>query len=60
MRFLADVAREHDCALRVGVNCGSVDPEMKAQHPDDDVAAMVSSALEHCRILDDLGFTATS
>jgi (E)-4-hydroxy-3-methylbut-2-enyl-diphosphate synthase len=50
------VAREHDLALRVGVNCGSVDPEVKARHPDDDIAAMVHSALEHCRILDDLGF----
>jgi (E)-4-hydroxy-3-methylbut-2-enyl-diphosphate synthase len=56
VRFLADVAREHDLALRVGVNCGSVDPEVKARHPDDDVAAMVESAVEHCRILDDLGF----
>jgi (E)-4-hydroxy-3-methylbut-2-enyl-diphosphate synthase len=50
------VARDHDCALRVGVNCGSVDPETKALHPSDDVAAMVASALQHCRILDDLGF----
>jgi (E)-4-hydroxy-3-methylbut-2-enyl-diphosphate synthase len=57
VRFLADVAREHDCALRVGVNCGSVDPVTKARHPGDDVAAMVESALEHCRILDDLQFT---
>jgi len=56
VRFLADVAREHDCALRVGVNCGSVDPETKARHPHDDVSAMVESALEHCRLLDDLGF----
>jgi (E)-4-hydroxy-3-methylbut-2-enyl-diphosphate synthase len=56
VRFLADVAREHDCAIRVGVNCGSVDPETKAAHPGDDVAAMVASALQHCRILDDLGF----
>ncbi len=40
----------------MGVNCGSVDPEMKARYPGDDVAAMVASALEHCRILDDLGF----
>ncbi len=57
VRFLAEVAREHDLALRVGVNCGSVDPEVKAQNPGDDVAAMVSSALDHCRILDDLGFS---
>lgn len=56
VRFLAEVAREHDCAIRVGVNCGSVDPETKARHPEDDVAAMVESALEHCRHLDDFGF----
>ena len=56
VQFLAEVAREHDCAIRIGVNCGSVDPETKARHPEDDVAAMVESALEHCRYLDDLGF----
>jgi (E)-4-hydroxy-3-methylbut-2-enyl-diphosphate synthase len=56
VRFLVDVAREHDLAIRVGVNCGSVDPEIRARFPEDDIAAMVESALEHCRILDDLGF----
>ena len=56
VRFLVDVAREHDLAIRIGVNCGSVDPELKARHPGDDVAAMVESALEHCRLLDELGF----
>jgi (E)-4-hydroxy-3-methylbut-2-enyl-diphosphate synthase len=56
LRFLADVARDHDCALRVGVNCGSVDPAQKARHGEDDVAAMVDSALAHCRMLDELGF----
>ena len=56
VRFLVEVAREHDLALRVGVNCGSVDPEMKARYPEDDIEAMVRSALEHCLILDDLGF----
>jgi (E)-4-hydroxy-3-methylbut-2-enyl-diphosphate synthase len=56
VRFLAEVARDHDCAIRVGVNCGSVDPETKARHPEDDVAALVESALDHCRMLDDLGF----
>jgi len=54
--FLVNVAREHDCALRVGVNCGSVDPELKARYPEDDIQAMVESALEHCRILGELGF----
>ncbi len=56
VRFLVDVAREHDLALRVGVNCGSVDPAIKERFPEDDVAAMVESALEHCRMLDDMGF----
>ncbi len=56
VRFLAEVAREHDLALRVGVNCGSVDPEVKSAHPHDEVGAMVSSALDHCRMLDDFGF----
>ncbi len=54
--FIAEAAAAHDCALRVGVNCGSVDPEQTAAHPGDDVGAMVASALEHCAMLDDLGF----
>jgi (E)-4-hydroxy-3-methylbut-2-enyl-diphosphate synthase len=54
--FLVDVARTHDLAVRIGVNCGSVDPEVKARHPEDDVQAMVESALDHCRLMDDLGF----
>jgi (E)-4-hydroxy-3-methylbut-2-enyl-diphosphate synthase len=57
VKFLADVASAHDCALRVGVNCGSVDPEMKARYPENDIEAMVQSALEHCQMLDDIGFT---
>ena len=56
VRFLVDVAKQHDLAIRIGVNCGSVDPEMKARFPEDDVQAMVESALEHCRFMDDLGF----
>lgn len=61
--LIAETAVKHDLALRVGVNCGSVDPEMAARFegadpPElDGVTAMVESALEHCRILDDLGFT---
>ena len=56
--FLADQAARHSCALRVGVNCGSVDPAQAALFPaDDPVSPMVSSALEHCRLLDQLGFT---
>jgi (E)-4-hydroxy-3-methylbut-2-enyl-diphosphate synthase len=55
--FLAEVAEKHDCAIRVGVNCGSVDPEKAGRFGDDSVAEMVESALEHCALLDRLGFT---
>ena len=54
--FLAEIAERNDCAIRVGVNCGSVDPVMIERFGDDDVGAMVESALEHCAMLDDLGF----
>ncbi len=56
--FLAEEAEKNDCAMRVGVNCGSVDPEKLAQFPEEDsVSPMLVSALEHCQMLDDLGFT---
>ncbi|MEX2373892.1 MAG: (E)-4-hydroxy-3-methylbut-2-enyl-diphosphate synthase [Dehalococcoidia bacterium] len=55
--YIAGVAAQHDVALRVGVNCGSMDPEQAVRFGDDDVGAMVESALEHTRMLDDLGFT---
>src|SRR3990170_508049 len=32
VRYLAGVARDNDCAIRIGVNCGSVDPAKQAQH----------------------------
>ncbi len=57
VRFLADIAGENDCAIRVGVNCGSVDPAKKDEAPSDDpLAPMLASALEHCELLDSLGF----
>ena len=54
--FLAETAERHDCALRVGVNCGSVDPRMMARYDGDHEQAIVASALEHCALLDGLGF----
>jgi (E)-4-hydroxy-3-methylbut-2-enyl-diphosphate synthase len=58
VRYLADVAGEHDCAMRVGVNCGSVDPAKKEKYADDDpISPMLESALDHCALLDSLGFT---
>ncbi|MBI4858991.1 MAG: (E)-4-hydroxy-3-methylbut-2-enyl-diphosphate synthase [Candidatus Riflebacteria bacterium] len=53
---LVEVATRHGCALRIGVNCGSVDPALASRFGDDQAGAMVESAVQHCRILDDLGF----
>ncbi len=57
VRYLADVAGEHGCAIRVGVNCGSMDPAHQDRFDDDPVGAMVASATEHCELLDRFGFT---
>lgn len=58
VRFLADIAAEHDCAMRVGVNCGSVDPaKADAFENSDSISPMLASALEHCEFLDSIGFT---
>jgi len=58
VRFLVDVAVRHDCAMRVGVNCGSVDPAVAEKFgPEDSISPMLASALEHCELLDSLGFT---
>ena len=58
VKFIAGVAADNDCALRVGVNCGSVDPDKKAKFAEDDsIGPMLESALEHCDLLDSIGFT---
>lgn len=58
VRYLAHVAAEHDCAMRVGVNCGSVDPDKKAKYdPEDSISPMLESARDHCELLDAFGFT---
>ncbi len=55
--FLVETAREHDCAIRVGVNCGSVDPEKVDKYdPNDSISPMLESAIEHCEYLESLGF----
>jgi len=58
VKFIAGIAGDHDCAMRVGVNCGSVDPAKKEQFEEDDsIGPMLASALEHCELLDSIGFT---
>ncbi|PZC48590.1 MAG: (E)-4-hydroxy-3-methylbut-2-enyl-diphosphate synthase [Chloroflexi bacterium] len=55
--FIAETAERHDCALRIGVNCGSVDPRMMERYDGDHATAIVASALEHCALLDAMGFS---
>jgi len=55
VKFIADAAGENGCALRVGVNCGSVDPDYKDRFADDGIVAMVQCALDHSEILDSIG-----
>lgn len=57
VRFLAQTATRHAIALRVGVNCGSVDPSLREKFPpEDSIGPMLASALEHCELLDAIGF----
>jgi (E)-4-hydroxy-3-methylbut-2-enyl-diphosphate synthase len=57
VKYIADVAAEHDCAVRVGVNCGSVDPAKQDKYdPHDSISPMLESAWDHCEFLDSLGF----
>ena len=54
--WLANIALDHDCAVRIGVNCGSVAPEFLERHPGDQLEAIVQSALYHCDIMERIGF----
>jgi (E)-4-hydroxy-3-methylbut-2-enyl-diphosphate synthase len=54
--YLVGVAREHNLALRIGINAGSIAPEYDARFPEDHVSAIVACAVDHCRIVDELGF----
>ncbi len=57
VRYIAGIAADNNCAIRVGVNCGSVDPEKSEKYDDDDsISPMLESALDHCEFLDSIGF----
>ena len=58
VKYLAEIATQHDCAMRVGVNCGSVDPAKAEKFgKDDSISPMLESAFDHCALLDSIGFT---
>tara|TARA_B100000959_G_scaffold242484_1_gene265153 strand:- start:272 stop:1411 length:1140 start_codon:yes stop_codon:yes gene_type:complete len=56
VKFIIDAARANSCAIRIGVNCGSIDPKYKEKYKDDPVEVMVRCAVDHCQMLDDLKF----
>ncbi len=54
--YIVETAVEHGCAIRIGVNAGSVAPEYKERFPDDHVQAIVQCAVDHCELLDGHNF----
>ena len=56
VRWLVDIARDHNLAIRIGVNCGSVAPAFLAKYPDDQLKAIVESTAYHCDLMDEYGF----
>jgi (E)-4-hydroxy-3-methylbut-2-enyl-diphosphate synthase len=49
-------ARDHDCAIRIGVNAGSLEKHLLEKYGEPCPAAMVESGLDHIRILEDHDF----
>ena len=49
-------ARDHGCAIRIGVNAGSLERHLLEKYGEPCPEAMVESALDHARILEDLDF----
>jgi (E)-4-hydroxy-3-methylbut-2-enyl-diphosphate synthase len=56
VKFLVDQAGENDCALRIGVNYGSLDPSLKAQD-ENPMEVALRSADEHISYMEELNFT---
>jgi (E)-4-hydroxy-3-methylbut-2-enyl-diphosphate synthase len=54
--YLVGIAQKHGIALRIGINAGSIAPEYQQRFGDDHVAAIVACAVDHCRMVDELGF----
>ncbi len=56
VKAVVDCCKAHRIPIRIGVNGGSLSKDSRAKHPDDPVTAMVESALEHVRLLENEGF----
>ncbi|MBW7055882.1 flavodoxin-dependent (E)-4-hydroxy-3-methylbut-2-enyl-diphosphate synthase [Paracoccus bogoriensis] len=56
VREVIRAARDHGCAIRVGVNAGSLEKHLLEKYGEPCPDAMVESALDHIRILQDNDF----
>src|SRR5689334_10383078 len=56
VREVVQAAKDHGCSMRIGVNAGSLEKELLERYGEPCPEAMVESALNHAKILDDLDF----
>jgi (E)-4-hydroxy-3-methylbut-2-enyl-diphosphate synthase len=56
VREVISAARDHGCSIRIGVNAGSLERELLEKYGEPCPDAMVESALNHARILQDHDF----
>ncbi|HEX7887259.1 MAG TPA: flavodoxin-dependent (E)-4-hydroxy-3-methylbut-2-enyl-diphosphate synthase [Phenylobacterium sp.] len=56
VRDVVQAARDHGCSMRIGVNAGSLERELLEKYGEPCPDAMVESALNHARILQDHDF----
>ncbi len=56
VRQVVDCAKERGIPIRIGVNVGSLDPEVEAAHADDLIEAIVESALKSVQLLERFHF----
>ncbi|MDM7984114.1 MAG: flavodoxin-dependent (E)-4-hydroxy-3-methylbut-2-enyl-diphosphate synthase [Maricaulis sp.] len=57
VKDVVQAARDHGCAIRIGVNAGSLEKHLLEKYGEPCPEAMVESALDHARILEDLDFS---
>ncbi len=56
VREVVQAARDHGCSMRIGVNAGSLERHLLEKYGEPCPQAMVESALDHARILEDHDF----
>jgi (E)-4-hydroxy-3-methylbut-2-enyl-diphosphate synthase len=56
VKEVIQAARDHGCSMRIGVNAGSLEPHLLEKYGEPCPEAMVESALDHARILQDHDF----